>query len=100
MPRHDVDNSSEFTIFETEEFQKGLEKLTVRECRFIRRKVAEYVYPQLRSDPFLGPSIKKLRGYQPDTWRYRVGKFRSFFSVDQSERIVFVLSVDNRRDAY
>jgi len=100
MPKQAAAGSSEFRIFETEEFQKKLGKLPARESRFIKRKLAGYVYPQLRVDPFLGPNIKKLKGFQPDTWRYRIGRFRVFFIVDQSERIVSLLSVEDRRDAY
>ena len=100
MPKQDADASSEFRIFETAEFQKKLRKLPAGESRFIQRKLAEYVYPQLRIDPFSGPNIKKLKGYQPDTWRYRIGRFRVFFLVDQADRIVSILSVDDRRDAY
>ena len=100
MPRQDAGSSSDFRIFETEEFQKTLTKLSSRELRFIQRKLADYVSPQLRADPFLGPNIRKLRGYQPDTWRYRIGKFRLFFIVDQTEKIVSMLSVEDRRDAY
>jgi len=100
MPKQDADASSEFRIFETEEFQKKLKKRPVRESRFIQQKLTDYVYPQLRTDPFLGPNIKKLKGYQPATWRYRIGRFRLFFLVDTEERIVAMLSVDDRRDAY
>jgi len=91
---------SEFRIFETEEFQKRLENLPAGGSRFVERKLKEYVYPQLRKDPFLGPNIKKLKGYDPATWRYRIGKFRLFFMVDQTERIIYMLSVDDRRDVY
>jgi mRNA interferase RelE/StbE len=77
-----------------------LGKLPAGATRFVETKLKEYVYPQLRKDPFLGPNIKKLKGYDPATWRYRIGKFRVFFMVDQTERIVFMLSVDDRRDAY
>ncbi len=100
MPKRDADASSEFRIFETDEFQKKLGQFPKIESRFIQRKLAEYVYPQLRKDPFFGLNIKKLKGYQPETWRYRIGRFRVFFMVDQPERIVSVLSVDSRRDAY
>ena len=99
MPRQDAASSSDFQMFETEEFQKRLRKLSARESRFIQRKLTDYVYPQLRVDPFLGPNIKKLRGYQPDTWRYRIGKSRLFFIIDRTEKVVFMLSVDDRRDA-
>ena len=91
---------SEFRIFETDEFQKKLDKLPAGASRFVQKKLMEYVYPQLRREPFLGPNIKKLKGYDPATWRYRIGKFRVFFMADQAERIIFMLSVDDRRDAY
>ncbi|MEN8163649.1 MAG: type II toxin-antitoxin system RelE/ParE family toxin [Acidobacteriota bacterium] len=91
---------SEFEIFETDEFQNKLGTLHGPGARFIRQKLIEYVYPQLRKDPFLGPNIKKLKGYDPPTWRYRIGKFRVFFVVDQTERTIFMLSVDDRKDAY
>ena len=37
-------------------------------------------------------SVKKLKGYDPATWRHRIAKFRVFFIVDQAERIIFLLS--------
>ena len=100
MRKQGADTSSEFRIFETDEFQNKLEQLPLTESRFIQRKLIEYVYPQLRKDPFFGLNIKKLKGYHPETWRYRIGRFRVFFIIDQAERIVSILSVDNRRDAY
>lgn len=100
MPKRDGDALSEFRIFETDEFVKKLDKLPAGASQFVRKKLTEYVYPQLRKDPFLGPNIKKLKGYDPAAWRYRIGKFRAFFMVDQAERIIFMLSVDDRRDAY
>ncbi len=100
MPRQDAEVLSDFRIFETDEFKKQLGKLPVRDSRLIQRKLKEYVYPLLRVDPYRGPNIKKLRGSQPDTWRYRIGRFRLFFIIDQEERIVSMLSIDDRRDAY
>lgn len=91
---------SEFRIFETNEFQKKLKELPAGASRFVEKKLTDYAYPELRKDPFFGPNIKKLKEYDPPTWRYRLGKFRVFFMVDQVERIVFMLSVDDRRDAY
>ncbi len=70
MLSQDVDALSEFRIFETDEFLKKLEKLPVTASRFVRKKLTEYVYPQLRNEPFLGPHIKKLKGYDPATWRF------------------------------
>ena len=59
-----------------------------------------FVYPLIREEPFWGNNIKKLQGYSPDTWRYRIGKLRIFYIVDQDEKIIYILSVDHRKDAY
>ena len=79
---------------------KQLGKLPQREAEQIAKKLRRYVYPQLRAEPFIGPKIRKLRDYSPDTWRYRIGRFRVFYSIDTKAKIVFVLSIDLRRDAY
>ena len=100
MPRQAADASSDFRIFETEEFSKKINKLPGNTSDFIQNKLSDYVYPQLRTDPFFGRNIKKLKGYEPPTWRYRIGRFRVFYIVDQEERIVSILSIDDRRDAY
>jgi mRNA interferase RelE/StbE len=91
---------SEFRIFETEEFQKCLGKLPRQTSRRIQKKLREQVYPQLRNEPFFGPHIKKLRDYSPDVWRYRIGAFRVFYSVHEEERVVCLLTIVQRRDAY
>ena len=97
MPNTVVAHSSEFRIFETEEFKKALTRLGPP--RFLRGKLDTYVYPQSRSGPFFGPNIRKLQGYEPATWRYRIGRYRVFYSLDEAERIVFVLTIDDRKDA-
>ena len=91
---------SDYRIFETEEFQKRLDKLSHEQSRFLRKKLTEYVYPQLRNSPFFGPNIKKLRGMEPAIWRYRIGAFRIFYLADTEERVLSMLSVDPRKDAY
>ena len=91
---------SNFRIFETNEFLKKLKKLSSRDAVFLRKKLDGYVYPQIKTEPFLGTNIKKLQGYSPDTWRYRIGKFRLFYIVDQKEQIVYVLTIVYRKDAY
>lgn len=100
MQRRSEDALSEFRIFETDEFLKGLKKLASRDAAFLRRKLDSFVYPQLKVEPFWGNNIKKLQGYTPDTWRYRIGKFRVFYVVDQEDQILYILTVDDRKDAY
>jgi mRNA interferase RelE/StbE len=100
MPVPVAGASSEFRIFETEEFPNRLGKLPLPAARFIVRKLKDYVYPQLRADPFLGPNIRKLKGCLPDTWRYRIGRCRIFCLVSPEERIIALLPLDDRKDAY
>lgn len=87
-------------IFETDEFLKKIRKLPREDADFILKKLNEYVYPQIKEEPFWGLNIKKLRDYDPPIWRYRIGKFRVFYFIDSEEKIVYVLSVDRRKDAY
>lgn len=91
---------SEFRIFETNEFTKKLDKLPKSESGFLRRKLDSYAYPQISSEPFYGKNIKKLKDYSPETWRYRIGSYRVFYVVDISERVVYMLTIDARKDAY
>lgn len=98
MPGNEAERLPKFKVFETDEFKRALARLGPP--RFLPRKLAAYVYPQLREGPFFGPNIRKLQGYSPSTWRYRIGPYRIFYSVDESERIVFMLTVDDRKDAY
>ena len=66
----------------------------------IRRKLKAVVYPQLRQQPYVGSHIKKLRGITPETWRYRVGDYRFFYTIDPRQRLVLMLTVDHRGHAY
>ena len=91
---------SEYRVFETEEFLKRLEALPRQTSLRIRRKLEGHLYPLIRHNPYSGPNIKKLRGYSPDTWRYRIGDFRIFYGVDKDRRVVEMLTVNLRRDAY
>ncbi len=91
---------SNYRIFETDEFTKALKKLSKTNITFIQNKLSNYVYPQIRNEPCFGKNIKKLKDYNPDTWRYRLGKFRLFYTVDHEGRIIYTLTIDFRKDAY
>ena len=60
----------------------------------------QYVYPQLRDNPHFGKNIKKLKNYQPETWRYRIGGYRFFHEINEKESIVYMLAVDSRKESY
>jgi mRNA interferase RelE/StbE len=91
---------SDYRIFETDEFLASLSRLDSSQKRLVETKLKKYVYPQLRVQPCHGTNIKKLRGYRPETWRYRVGQFRLFYGIDEQEQIVTVLTIDDRKDAH
>jgi mRNA interferase RelE/StbE len=89
-----------YKIFETNEFLKKIDRLPYREKAFIKKKLIQYIYPQLREEPHFGSNIKKLVDYKPETWRYRIGKFRLFYLINETEKIIYVLSIDFRKESY
>jgi len=91
---------SKYRIFETEQFQKDLAKITKSGQKRMIRKLQEYVYPQLKQHPHFGPNIKKLVDFEPETWRYRIGAWRFFFEIDDKEKIVFMIAAQHRSSAY
>jgi mRNA interferase RelE/StbE len=50
--------------------------------------------------PHFGNNIKKLRSYVPEMWRFRIGKFRVFYSINEDDKIVFIITVEFRKDSY
>ena len=91
---------NKYRVFETDEFLKRIEKLDPPNKSFIKKKLSSYVYPQIKLEPFFGRNIKKLKGYVPDTWRYRIGRFRVFYTMDQEEKTIYILTIDHWKDAY
>jgi mRNA interferase RelE/StbE len=91
---------AEYRIFETEQFTKDLRTIARSGNARIERKLREVVYPEMRRRPHFGPNIKKLKGWQLETWRYRIGSWRFFFEIDEEEHIVFMLAASHRSSAY
>ena len=89
-----------YRIFETDNFQRNIAFLSRSGQRRIMEKLAENVYPQLRREPHFGPNIKRLKQWEPPTWRYRIGAWRFFYEIEESERIVFMTAADHRGAAY
>ena len=89
-----------YRIFETEQFQKDLKQIALSGQSRVMKKLLEFVYPQLRAHPHFGPNVKKLRGFDPDTWRYRIGAWRFFYAIDEQEKIVYLLAASHRSSAY
>lgn len=92
--------SNSYRIFETNEFIKRLSKLPPHDASFLQKKLSGYIYPHLKKEPHFGKNIKKLRGYKSGLWRYRIGKYRIFYSIHDEEKIVNIITVDFRKDIY
>lgn len=90
-----------YRVFETTNFQREMEKVFSPDQReMVRDRLRSRIYPQLRKEPRHGVQIKKLRGYAPETWRYRVGNLRLFYSIDDEKKVVVMTAVRFRKDAY
>jgi mRNA interferase RelE/StbE len=89
-----------YRLFLTAEFDKTLSKIAPADRRVIEKKISEYMAPQIKAEPHHGTNIKKLKGYNPETWRYRIGRYRLFYLINESDQIISMLSIDQRKDAY
>ncbi len=89
-----------YDLFETEEFLNSIERLQKRDKALIQNKLKEYVYPQIKSEPHFGINIKKLRDYSPNTWRYRIGSYRVFYTIDENDKLVLLLIIESRDKVY
>ncbi len=63
-------------------------------------KVTDGIYPRLRANPHFGPNIKRLKGNLSSIYRYRIGDYRLFYTIDTENKLVFILAIAHRRDAY
>lgn len=86
----------DFEIAETREFQKKIKKVDAK----IYIKIKNIVYPQLRSNPFYGTNIKKLKGEFEGVYRYRIGNYRLFYMIEEDKVIVIVTTIVHRQNAY
>jgi mRNA interferase RelE/StbE len=86
-----------YKIAETETF---LKKINTRKYNHLYKKIFEDVYPILRINPFFGANIKKLKGEYKEIYRFRIGDYRLFYKVSEEEFIIFVINIENRKDAY
>jgi mRNA interferase RelE/StbE len=91
---------ADYRIFETAAFREALADLPVSQREWLQAKLTDYVYPLLRRSPRDHPQASALRGYQPKAWRWRLGEWRAFYHIDDSDRTVLMFGLTLRRDAY
>jgi mRNA interferase RelE/StbE len=54
---------------------------------------------EMRRSPFQGPNVVKLTGPLRGLYRYRVGRFRIVYEVEEQRRVVVVRGILARRRA-
>ncbi len=86
----------DFKIAETKTFEKIKKTLNKK----VYEKINSVVYPQLRSNPFFGTNIKKLKGEFAQYYRYRIGDYRLFYLIDNDQVFVVIVDLRLRKDAY
>jgi len=86
-----------FEIAETEIFCSKIEGTKYKK---IYKKIIDYIYPQLKLNPFFGNNIKKLKGKFEGIYRYRIGDYRLFYQIENDIVLIIILDIDDRKDAY
>ena len=89
-----------YRVFVTQEYEQQLSKINKSDRILIEKKMQQYVLPQLRSEPHFGFNVRKLKNYHPPTWRYRIGKYRVFYEINNETMEVDILTISQRKDAY
>jgi len=89
-----------YRIFETDVFIGDLDDTPHSIQDKLKRRIKERVYPALRVQPFFGKNIRKLVGFSARTWRYRLGDYRIFYTIDDGKMVVSILTISDRKDMY
>jgi len=79
---------------------RDLAKLGHARQEQLESKLRGYVYPLLSEEPYIGPNIKRLKNWDPPTWRYRIGDWRFFYEIDEQKRIILMIASKHRKEAY
>lgn len=75
-----------YKIFETDEFLKKIRKFSRQDADFVQKKLREYVYPQIKMEPFLGRNIKNSAIMN-----------RRYGATEQANSESFILSILKKR---
>ena len=86
-----------YKIAEAEHYSK---KIKSKGYNHLYKRIFNDVYPILRENPFFGGNIKKLKGDYKDIYRFKIGNYRLFYTVEDRESIIFIIDIESRQDAY
>ena len=87
---------SKYKIAETKSFEKIKKKIGKK----LYSKIENFVYPQLKENPFYGSNIKKLKDSFEGYYRYRIGNYRLFYLIEDEKLIIVVVDFRHRQQAY
>lgn len=74
----------------------------VRDLKNLSRDVVvrvDLAIQKLKENPHM-PGVKYLRDFRLADWRVRVGDYRILFDIDEAKKVVIILRVRHRKDAY
>jgi mRNA interferase RelE/StbE len=86
-----------YKIAETENFRK---QINSKKYGHLYQKIREDVYPLLKSNPFFGINIKKLKGKYKHIYRLRIRNYRLFYTIEDEKKLIFLIAIESRQDAY
>jgi mRNA interferase RelE/StbE len=66
--------------------------------RQIRERITQAI-GDLATDP-RPPGVRKLAGEMRGAWRIRVSDYRVLYDIDDDQRVIVILAVLHRREAY
>lgn len=87
---------SEFQIVESKTFCQCKQHIDF----VLYDRIKSIVYPQLATNPFSGPDIKKLQGRLTRYHWFRIGDYRLFYRIDKKKAVVVIESLELVRRLY
>ncbi|MBN1485747.1 MAG: type II toxin-antitoxin system RelE/ParE family toxin [Chloroflexia bacterium] len=84
-----------YELLLTREAQQAYEQADVSLVKKLNR-----CFERLRENPYQHSNIKRLKGSLAGCYRYRLGDWRVVYRVEEDGRIVVILLISHRRDAY
>jgi mRNA interferase RelE/StbE len=78
---------------------KTAEKFYAATSSDIARKINKAI-EVIKKSPYSHSNIKKLKGNLSGYFRYRIGEYRIIYSVGEEIKIVSIIWIGKRQDAY
>lgn len=81
------------------EFSKGSKKQLKRLDKNTQRRIIKSI-GRLRKGPYDHPQTKKMKGYEGDFFRLRVGQFRVIYELMETKVLIIIVRIGSRGDIY